>query len=254
MRVALRVCRKHGRLRNCKTRFDSSAGCCRSKNLSSECAGFALEPAKLVDQVRFLARTLEQLTLEPDGTATAWGTAALIIKGVFRTTTIDLAEISAALWRWQAYGSIKLVANQRRIWIDLNIQRSNRLKLIRCLRRGIAASVQSGWADFYYYQFTDRQDRWDRPTGSYADQLHCGAPDGRLSDKGLTRAQFALYCALPLVVLFLLPAHHPIAVVLKWLIGAVWLGLEFRLFRSLRERHRRQRRYVEEKYSSAQLD
>ena len=38
--------------------------------LSSECCGFARDSAKVEDQVRFLARTLE-LTLEPDGTATA---------------------------------------------------------------------------------------------------------------------------------------------------------------------------------------
>jgi hypothetical protein len=40
--------------------FDSRSGyCCRAKPcLSLECAGFAREPAKLVDQVRFLARTL----------------------------------------------------------------------------------------------------------------------------------------------------------------------------------------------------
>ena len=36
---------------------------------SSECAGFARDPAKVEDQVQFLARTL--LTLEPDGKATA---------------------------------------------------------------------------------------------------------------------------------------------------------------------------------------
>ena len=35
----------------------------------SECAGFAREPAKLADQVQFLARTLLKMTLELDGTA-----------------------------------------------------------------------------------------------------------------------------------------------------------------------------------------
>ena len=68
--------------------------------LSSECGGFARQLAKLLGQVRlldglfvlgnyrpalggrarllvhFLARTLDFVTLEPDGTATAWGTAA----------------------------------------------------------------------------------------------------------------------------------------------------------------------------------
>ena len=36
--------------------------------MSSECAGSARDRAKVVDQVRFLARTL-LTTLEPDGTA-----------------------------------------------------------------------------------------------------------------------------------------------------------------------------------------
>ena len=38
--------------------------------MSSGCAGFARDPAKVEDQVRFLARTLN-LTLEPDGEAAA---------------------------------------------------------------------------------------------------------------------------------------------------------------------------------------
>ena len=37
--------------------------------MSLECAGFAREPAKLVDQVRFLAGTLNDA--EPDGQAAA---------------------------------------------------------------------------------------------------------------------------------------------------------------------------------------
>lgn len=57
---------EHDSLRNCWTRFDSSAGhsiairasiAARNK-LSSECGGFARDPAKVEDQVRFLARTL----------------------------------------------------------------------------------------------------------------------------------------------------------------------------------------------------
>ena len=57
----------HGSPRNCKTRFNSSAGC--YEITSSGCAGWACNPAKVEVQVRFLARTL--LTLEPDGTAAA---------------------------------------------------------------------------------------------------------------------------------------------------------------------------------------
>lgn len=45
--------------------------------MSLECAGSAREFAKLVDQVRSLARTLTPLALEPDGTAAA-GKAARI--------------------------------------------------------------------------------------------------------------------------------------------------------------------------------
>ena len=37
--------------------------------MSSKCAGFARDFAKVEDQVRFLARTLKDLTLEPDGAA-----------------------------------------------------------------------------------------------------------------------------------------------------------------------------------------
>lgn len=207
------------------------------------CGAFCAAMASYFTHLFF--RTREQLTI--DG-------RVIVIKGVFRTTAIDLAQVSAALWNWRAYGSIRLEANQRRVWIDLNIQPSNRLTLIRCLRRGIPTSVQRGWADFYYYQFTDRQDRWDRPTGPHTDQSHCDAPNGSLSGRLQTRTQFALYCALPLVFVFLLPVRHPIAVVLKWLTGAVWLGLEFQLFRLLRESHRRERRYLEEKYNSAELD
>ena len=42
-----------------------------SENTSSECGGFARDPAKVEDQARLLARTLENVALEPDGTATA---------------------------------------------------------------------------------------------------------------------------------------------------------------------------------------
>jgi hypothetical protein len=42
---------------------------------SLECAGFAREPAKLVDQVRFLARTLD-LTPKPEGPAAASNAAS----------------------------------------------------------------------------------------------------------------------------------------------------------------------------------
>lgn len=54
---------QHGSLRNCRTRFDSSAGYLRNTeygttNTSSECGGFARDPAKVEDQVRLLVRTL----------------------------------------------------------------------------------------------------------------------------------------------------------------------------------------------------
>ena len=46
----------HISFRSCWTRFDSWTGCLT--DTSSECAGFASDFAKVVDQVRFLARTL----------------------------------------------------------------------------------------------------------------------------------------------------------------------------------------------------
>lgn len=48
---------QHGSLRNCRTSFDSSAGYLMH-NTSSECGGFARDPAKVEDQVQLLARTL----------------------------------------------------------------------------------------------------------------------------------------------------------------------------------------------------
>ena len=39
--------------------------------MSAECAGSARDRAKVEDQVRLLARTLDDVALEPDGTATA---------------------------------------------------------------------------------------------------------------------------------------------------------------------------------------
>lgn len=71
---ALRVCRKHGSLRSCKTRSDSSAGCCevgpRSVTESTRlCEGRS--PGSTPGE-----GTDGELTLEPDGTAAAWGTAA----------------------------------------------------------------------------------------------------------------------------------------------------------------------------------
>ena len=41
------------------------------KILFSECGGFARDPAKVEDQVRLLARTLNDVALEPDGKAAA---------------------------------------------------------------------------------------------------------------------------------------------------------------------------------------
>ena len=42
-----------------------------NRNTSLECGGFARDPAKVEDQVRLLARTLDDLALEPDGKAAA---------------------------------------------------------------------------------------------------------------------------------------------------------------------------------------
>ena len=42
-----------------------------NRNTSSECGGFARDPAKVEDQVRLLARTLDDLALEPDGEVAA---------------------------------------------------------------------------------------------------------------------------------------------------------------------------------------
>ena len=64
---ALRVCRKHGSLRSCKTRSDSSVGRW-SSGFSPRSVAEARDFAKVEDQVRLLAGTS---TLEPDGTATA---------------------------------------------------------------------------------------------------------------------------------------------------------------------------------------
>jgi hypothetical protein len=57
---ALRVWRKHGSLRNCQARFESSAGRLIRFFVLGVCRINARELAKLVDQVRFLARTLER--------------------------------------------------------------------------------------------------------------------------------------------------------------------------------------------------
>src|SRR5436309_8493926 len=55
----LRVCRRHGGLRSRKAGFDSRAEdwIHHKDKTSSECEGFARDPAKVVDQVRLLART-----------------------------------------------------------------------------------------------------------------------------------------------------------------------------------------------------
>ena len=42
-----------------------------NRKTSSECGGFARDPAKVEDQVQLLARTLDNVALEPDGTAAA---------------------------------------------------------------------------------------------------------------------------------------------------------------------------------------
>ena len=63
------MCRAHGGLRSRKAGSDSLAGDC-SLIKSSECDGFAYDPAKVEDQVQFLARTFTITTLEPDGQAT----------------------------------------------------------------------------------------------------------------------------------------------------------------------------------------
>ena len=66
---ALRVCRtawQSSKLPD-EVRFLGGA----LERMSSECGGFARDPAKVEDQVRRLARTLMELALEPDGTAAA---------------------------------------------------------------------------------------------------------------------------------------------------------------------------------------
>ena len=67
---ALRVCRiawQSSKLPD-EVRFLGGA---LKRNTSLECGGFARDPAKVEDQVRLLARTLDDLALEPDGKAAA---------------------------------------------------------------------------------------------------------------------------------------------------------------------------------------
>ena len=67
---ALRVCRiawQSSKLPD-EVRFLGGA---LNRKTSSECGGFARDPAKVEDQVRLLARTLNDLALEPDGKAAA---------------------------------------------------------------------------------------------------------------------------------------------------------------------------------------
>jgi hypothetical protein len=61
-----RVCRAHGGLLNRRAGSDSRAGDWALIS-SSECDGFACDPAKVEDQVQFLARTFTTRTLQPDG-------------------------------------------------------------------------------------------------------------------------------------------------------------------------------------------
>jgi hypothetical protein len=80
----------HGGVRSHKVGFDSRAGD-PLYITSSECDGFAYDPAKVVDQVQFLARTFPSLlTLEPDGQATGCNP---VLVGSTPTGVSDFARI-----------------------------------------------------------------------------------------------------------------------------------------------------------------
>ena len=49
--------------------------------MSSECGGSHAKSAKVEAQARLLARTLDDMALEPDGEATASGTARRVVGG-----------------------------------------------------------------------------------------------------------------------------------------------------------------------------
>ena len=65
-------------MRVCRSAWQSSKlpdevrflGRALNEDTSSECGGLARDPAKVEDQARLLARTLNDARLEPDGTAT----------------------------------------------------------------------------------------------------------------------------------------------------------------------------------------
>ena len=67
--VALRVCRTARQSSELQDGVQFLGGAL-SGDTSSECGGFARDPAKVEDQARLLARTLNDARLEPYGTAT----------------------------------------------------------------------------------------------------------------------------------------------------------------------------------------
>jgi hypothetical protein len=85
-----RVCRAHGGLRSRKAGSDSLAGDWAFFK-SSECDGFAYDPAKVEDQVQFLARTFTATTLEPDGQAT--GCNPVLVGSTPTGVFMSIAEI-----------------------------------------------------------------------------------------------------------------------------------------------------------------
>jgi len=91
---------EHGSPRNCRDHADHAARGARRCPGSIPRRGaegkpvlgvlrIARDPAKVEDQVRLLARTLDNLALEPDGTAAASGTD----------------RVPACGWRWSAASS-----------------------------------------------------------------------------------------------------------------------------------------------------
>jgi hypothetical protein len=88
--ISPRVCRAHGGLRSRRAGSDSRAGDCAFFK-SSECDGFAYDPAKVEDQVQFLARTFTTLTLKPDGQAT--GCNPVLVGSTPTGVFMSIAEI-----------------------------------------------------------------------------------------------------------------------------------------------------------------
>lgn len=111
----------------------------------------------------FMAALSAWLLVESFRSELTFGEGWLAYRGVFRETTIDLAEVTSIRWRtWPAGGSVVLWTESSRLALGLgHYDDEDRERIILHLRSAVPPEIETGW-NFFAYRLKPFERRWER--------------------------------------------------------------------------------------------